>query len=171
MLYYTDYQTDCIGSLLLMSDGERLSACVFEKTRDSQLAAAGELKRDDKLSLFSKMFAWLDAYFAGSPQSREAIPLAAAKTEFQARVREALLQVGFGEHTTYGDVGKTIEQKYGCRVSSRAVGQALGRNSLGIIVPCHRVIGAGGKLTGFAGGMNVKISLLEHEGICDFKKN
>ena len=107
---------------------------------------------------------WLDAYFRG--ENREIpIPLAPEGTAFQQMVWELLLQIPYGESCTYGNLARMIAQRLGKeKMSAQAVGQAVGRNPISILIPCHRVVGAGGKLTGYAGGLHRKIWLLRHEG-------
>lgn len=100
----------------------------------------------------------LDAYFAGRLQLFT-VPLAPTGTAFQLKVWALLAGIGFGEQRTYGDLARSLGQPS----AARAVGAAVGRNPLSIIVPCHRVVGASGALTGFAGGLERKAKLLELE--------
>jgi methylated-DNA-[protein]-cysteine S-methyltransferase len=102
--------------------------------------------------------AQLAAYFAGELTTFD-LPLAAPGTAFQRRVWQALVEIPFGEARSYGEVARAI----GHPTASRAVGAANGKNPLAIVVPCHRVIGAGGQLTGYAGGLPIKRWLLDHE--------
>jgi methylated-DNA-[protein]-cysteine S-methyltransferase len=104
--------------------------------------------------------AQLAAYFAGE-RDAFTVPLAPRGTPFQHRVWAALARIPFGETRTYADIARAI----GAPAAVRAVGAANGRNPLSIIVPCHRVIGTGGKLTGYAGGVDAKRWLLAHEGV------
>ena len=113
---------------------------------------------------FQQISAWLDRYFSG----RDPGPLPAWRTPgltpFQLRVQKAMLAIPRGETRTYGDIAAEIARERGVpRVSAQAVGQAVGRNPLCILVPCHRVVGAGGKLVGYGGGLANKIALLELE--------
>ena len=80
-------------------------------------------------------------------------------------VRDELLDIPYGSTTAYGDIAARIAKRTGRRQSARAVGGAVGRDPLGVIVPCHRVVGADGSLTGFGGGMPAKVALLRHEGV------
>ncbi|MBQ7544549.1 MAG: methylated-DNA--[Synergistaceae bacterium] len=102
---------------------------------------------------------WLDVYFAGDVPDFTP-PLHYEGTDFQRRVWKALLGVPYGRTTTY----KAIADELGCR-SAQAVGQAVGRNPISIIIPCHRVIGSDGSLTGYAGGLERKAALLRLEGV------
>ena len=108
---------------------------------------------------------WLDEYFSGKEPSAT-IELNPHGTEFQLRVWKNLCGIPYGTTTTYGEIAERLNsQSPSRRTSARAVGQAVGRNPIGIIIPCHRVIGAGNKLTGFNAGIDAKISLLNIENI------
>lgn len=108
---------------------------------------------------------WLDEYFSGKEPS-VAVELNPHGTEFQLRVWKNLCEIPYGTTVTYGDIAERLNLQCPTRrTSARAVGQAVGRNPIGIIIPCHRVIGAGNKLTGFNAGIDAKISLLNIENI------
>ena len=108
---------------------------------------------------------WLDAYFAGE-RLGQLPPLHPAGSAFRQDVWAILLQTPYGETTTYGAIARQLAARRGIdRVSARAVGGAVGHNPVSIIIPCHRVIGADGSLTGYAGGIERKLKLLEHEGV------
>lgn len=149
-----------IGTLTLESDGSSLKAILFpgEVSRYE-----GEIKNLRKLPqnhpVLSQVCAQLDEYFAGKRTVFD-LPLKPDGTDFQKSVWRRLLSIPFGATTSYGELAKTL----GKPKASRAVGAANGQNPLPIVVPCHRVIGSNGKLTGFAGGLEVKKQLLELEG-------
>ena len=107
--------------------------------------------------------AWLERYFAGEDPGAPP-PLAPAATAFQQRVREQLLAIPRGSTRTYGEISRAIEADTGRRASARAVGGAVGRNPISVLVPCHRVVGADGSVVGYAGGAGRKIRLLRLEG-------
>ena len=163
MAYFTEYQTSLIGTLTLASDGEAITGCWFENDRYFGYGVDGLLERNDDLAVFEQARNWLDRYFAGDAPNPRELPLAARATEFQLRVREAMLDIPYGATTTYGEIAKRLERETGRRQSARAVGGAVGHNPLCLIVPCHRVVGANGSLTGFGGGIPMKVKLLEHE--------
>lgn len=152
-----------VGELLLTATDEGLTRVWFEEHRhggprsaewrsaEEVGGAADRILRDAREQL--------DAYFAGERTTFD-LPLAAAGTPFQERVWEALRSIPFGHTTSYGE----IAIRMGEPKAVRAVGAANGRNPIPIIVPCHRVIGANGDLTGFGGGIERKRWLLEHEG-------
>ena len=165
MNYFTEYRTPIIGALTLASDGEALIGCWFDNDRFFGYGAEGARERRDDLPVFEQARAWLDRYFAGEAPDPHKLPLGKGRmSEFQMRVREAMLDVPYGETTTYGEIAKRIEAETGRRQSAQAVGGAVGHNPLCVIVPCHRVMGAKGNLTGFGGGIDTKVALLEHEG-------
>ncbi len=106
---------------------------------------------------------WLDRYFGGEKPSPYDLELKPCGSEFRQRVWKMLLEIPYGETVTYGELAKTLgtpEKK----MSAQAVGGAVGHNPISIIIPCHRVLGVGGKMTGYAAGIDVKIQLLKHEG-------
>ena len=163
MTYYTKYESGLIGALTLASDGKGITGCWFDNDRYFGIGVEGPLEREDDLPALVQARDWLDRYFAGEAPDPHELPLTARATEFQMRVREAMLDIPYGQTTTYGAIAKRIEGETGKRQSARAVGGAVGHNSLCLIVPCHRVVGANGSLTGFGGGIDMKITLLEHE--------
>lgn len=161
---YMQYETPLIGTLTVASDGEAISGCWFDNDRyfgygvDERM----ELNEDDPILVQARE--WLDRYFAGEAPDPRELPLAARATDFQLRVRESMLDIPYGQTTTYGAIAKRLEAETGKRQSARAVGGAVGHNPLCLIVPCHRVVGSNDNLTGFGGGIDMKIALLEHEG-------
>ena len=107
---------------------------------------------------------WLNCYFAGKRPDGIQVPLALAGSPFRQSVWKALQEIPYGETTTYGEIAKRLEKKTEKgKTSARAVGRAVGHNPIGILIPCHRVIGADGSLTGYAGGVERKAWLLAHE--------
>ena len=107
---------------------------------------------------------WLDAYFSGNPTDVD-FPLNPKGTAFQQQVWQLLLTIPYGQTTTYGAIAREMAQRTGKqKMSAQAVGQAVGANPIAIAIPCHRVVGANGKLTGYAGGLDRKEWFLRHEG-------
>lgn len=144
-----------VGRLLVAGDGDRLRLISFAAGGRVRRPAASWRRRDEA---FEDAFAQLRAYFAGE-RTRFDLPLELAGTSFQNAVWSALLDIPYGETVSYGELAKRI----GRPTASRAVGAANGANPLPIVVPCHRVIGANGSLTGFGGGIETKQYLLQHE--------
>ena len=125
--------------------------------------AAVEPGREGEIIVLSAARAWLERYFAGEDPGAPP-PLAPAGTAFQQRVREQLLAIPRGSTRTYGEISRAIETDTGRRASARAVGGAVGRNPISVLVPCHRVVGADGSVVGYAGGAGRKMRLLRLEG-------
>ena len=165
MTYLTMYETPLIGTLTLTSDGDALTGCWFEHDRFASVRHDGEFVHDEKLAVFSTAREWLDRYFAGERPDPMGLSLNPQGTAFRQRVWRILLEIPYGQTWTYGDIAKRMEADSGKRMSAQAVGGAVGRNPIGIIIPCHRVMGAKGNLTGFGGGIDAKVKLLEHEGV------
>lgn len=114
--------------------------------------------------VFAALRVWLDAYFAGKNPTLD-LPLNPKGTAFQEAVWKILLQIPHGKLSTYGDIAKQMAKQRGLSsMSSQAVGGAVGHNPISVLIPCHRVIGSTGSLTGYAGGIDKKIALLHLEG-------
>ena len=141
-----------------------LTGLWFEGSRDERShSGARGMKQSETCSLVRR---WLDGYFAGAAPDWVPPMRLEGATPFRRMVSEEMLRLPFGTVATYGDIAKQIASKLGkVRMSAQAVGGAVGWNPICIIIPCHRVIGAGGKLTGYGGGLKNKIVLLKHEGV------
>lgn len=144
-----------VGDLLVRGDGESVIG-LYLPDHKRGLTPESSWRRDD--NAFAPVREQLAEYFAGSRQQFD-LPLRLEGTEFQKLVWEQLQQIPFGETITYAELARRVGEP----MASRAVGSANGRNPVSIIVPCHRVIGADGKLTGYAGGVEKKRWLLEWE--------
>jgi len=143
-----------------VGEGEALLRLDFDGSR-YQPSLWGEEEETPVLALTRR---WVESFFAGNkPADRP--PLGAEGTPFQKAVWQALLSVPYGESTTYGRLARTLATAMGRDPGARAVGQAVGHNPISLIVPCHRVLGAGGTLTGYAGGLERKRCLLALEQI------
>lgn len=154
--YYT-YVASPVGNLLVAGTDKELHFLSFP----TGSKAFGPHPRWQQAEIpFQEVRRQLDAYFTGGLRQFD-LPLSLAGTAFQNRVWRYLAAIPFGETRTYGQIAAGL----GCSKSSRAVGSANGSNPLPIILPCHRVIGANGSLTGFGGGIPVKRFLLRHEGV------
>ena len=163
------YKVDCespIGKITMASDGESLTGLWLEGQKYFGRTAGNELCRRDDLPVFAAAKSWLERYFSGRQPTISELPLAPFGSEFQKGVWALLCQIPYGEVTTYGAIGKQIAKR-DClpAMSARAVGQAVAHNPISIIIPCHRVVGADGRLTGYAGGVDRKRWLLELEGV------
>ena len=156
MKYMTTIESP-VGPLALVSDGTCLTAVLFDGERETRRRKE-PVVADETATPFPQARRELAEYFAGKRTTFD-VPLAPEGTEFQRRVWTALLRVPYGATATYGDIARQI----GSPKAVRAVGAANGRNPIAIVVPCHRVIGANGTLTGYGGGLTRKRALLELE--------
>jgi methylated-DNA-[protein]-cysteine S-methyltransferase len=151
-----------IGDLLLTSDGASLTGLYLEAHKGGPVSGPGWTRDDDGL-VMRDAAAQLAAYFAGD-REEFTLGLVLRGTEFQRTVWNALRAIPFGTTVSYAELARRV----GAPEAVRAVGAAVGRNPLSIIVPCHRVVGSNGKLTGYAGGLDRKRWLLTHEGAAGF---
>jgi len=121
---------------------------------------------NNDMPIFGTAKKWLDRYFAGKKPGIAELSLAPIGGEFRQSVWKILCEIPYGKVITYGDIAKKIAVKMGREsMSSQAVGGAVGHNPISIIIPCHRVVGSNGSLTGFSGGVQMKVKLLELEGV------
>lgn len=154
-MYVTEYDTGIAGKLTLGADEKGLCGSWFNNDRYYLTGIDEPLERNDQLAIFQKTSEWLDRYLAGERPDPHELALHPRGTEFQKRVWSELSNIPYGAVVTYGDIARGVERATGKRTSARAVGGAVGRNPLCLIVPCHRVIGASGSLTGFGGGLSL----------------
>ena len=163
MIYRTDYESP-LGRVTLASDGESIVGLWLEGQKYFGDTVNGEMHREDRLAIFAKTRDWLDRYFRGEKPAIAEILLAPAGNRFRQEVWKILCDIPYGEVMTYGAIARMIAERLGReKMSAQAVGGAVGHNPVSIIIPCHRVVGADGSLTGYAGGIRTKIRLLEHE--------
>ena len=148
----------------MSSDGEVLTGLWFAESKDT-----GKQMRhgtEKLLPIFEETVRWLDLYFGGGVPDFVPVYRVGNLTDFRGEVQEQIREIPYGKTVTYGDIARAIAAKRGVgRMSAQAVGGAVGSNPICIIVPCHRVMGAGGKLTGYGGGIENKKALLRLEGI------
>lgn len=164
MVYLSHYKSP-IGKITLASDGKNITGLWLEGQKYFLASVKQKPLLDDGLSVFKAAKTWLDEYFAGKNPSPAIVPLAPEGTVFRKKVWEVLLQIPYGTTISYGELAKRLSLRNGGgKTSARAVGGAVGHNPISIIIPCHRVIGADGGLTGYAGGTQKKIRLLKLEG-------
>ena len=151
-----------LGRLLLASDGEAVTGLWFEGQKHFAAGLAENAEEKD-LPVFRLADRWLDTYFAGK-KPNDVPPLHLSGTAFSRAVWEELLLIPYGQTVTYGEIAGRMAGRLGVQPTSpRAVGAAVGRNPISLMVPCHRVVGADGKLTGYAGGLEKKEWLLSME--------
>ena len=162
MQYISHYHSP-LGDILLAADSAGLTGLWFEGQKYFALYLDKEHEEKD-LPVFEEAKRWLEIYFSGKNPGFQ-VPLHFTGTDFQNEVWEILYAIPYGQTTTYGEIAAQLAKKRGLpRMSAQAVGGAVGHNEISIIVPCHRVVGASGSLTGYAGGIEKKIELLRLEG-------
>ena len=159
-MFMTKYESP-VGNLTLVSNGRQLTGLFVDGQRYFPDVSKMETKKD--LAVFDATIHWLDAYFEGKSPCGETIPLKPEGTTFRMAVWKLLMAIPYGETTTYGELARKLNETAGMKTCARAVGNAVGHNPISIIIPCHRVIGVDGGLTGYAGGLDVKRKLLKLE--------
>ena len=161
MVYTCRYQSP-MGDILLAADEIGLTGLWFE----GQKYFANTLSDEhipQETSILAEAKRWLDVYFSGK-EPNFTPPLHPIGSPFRQAVWQILLQIPYGQTTTYGEIARQLAEKHGiAHMSAQAVGGAVGHNEVSIIIPCHRVVGTNGSLTGYAGGIDKKIRLLELE--------
>lgn len=155
--------------ILMRSDGVFLTGLWFINTKDKLLYV--ENCKQEYLSIFECTCKWLDIYFSGVNPNFIPMYKIINVSDFTNQVIDIMKTLKFGETMTYKDIANIIIEKMNIEnMSCQAVGDAVGKNPISIIIPCHRVIGKNGNLTGYTGGMKNKIALLKNEGIYDIKE-
>ena len=158
MQYISHYESP-LGRILLAADEEGLTGLWFEGQKYFARSLRNE-QEEKEIPLFERAKRWLDLYFSGTEPDLS-VPLHFLGTDFQKKVWEILCAIPYGHTMTYGEIaGHLAAEKGSSPMSARAVGGAVGRNPISILVPCHRVVGASGSLTGYAGGLDRKVKLL-----------
>ena len=148
-----------VGTLYLTADAGGLTGIWMHPEKTEDFPVLEQAKQ------------WLDGYFSGNP-TEISFPLNPRGTAFQRQVWALLLTIPYGETTTYGALAREMAARAGKeKMSAQAVGQAVGANPISVLIPCHRVVGANGKLTGYAGGLDKKEWLLRHEGWLQDRRN
>lgn len=155
-----------LGEMLLASDGQALTGLWFEDQRHAAAGLSPDATPRDDLPVFEAARSWLRSYFSGE-KDVEPPALRLEGTPFQGCVWDALREVPYGSTVTYGELAARVGRRLGRATSARAVGSAVGRNPVSVIVGCHRVLGVRGELTGYAGGLWRKRALLtlERDGV------
>lgn len=163
------YRTTCpspVGVITLACDGDSLVGLWLEGQKYHGDTIPETMTEKDDMLVFAAAKKWLNQYFSGQKPAIAALPLAPIGGAFRQGVWSILCEIPYGEVMTYGDIAKKMAVMLGKEsMSSQAVGGAVGHNPISIIIPCHRVVGSNGSLTGFAAGVKTKIKLLELEGL------
>ncbi len=169
MIFVQQYRSP-LGNMLMAADEFGLTGLWFDGQKYFALGLPAE-RVERCVPALSEARRWLDVYFAGQVPDFMP-PLHPIGSAFRREVWEILLRIPYGQTTTYGEIARQLAEKQGLpRMSAQAVGGAVGHNGISIIIPCHRVVGANGSLTGYAGGLDKKVKLLEWEHNFRLSKN
>lgn len=160
-MYYISHYSSPLGQITLASQHNKLVGVWIEGQKYFGQMLSAQKEEAPNLAIFNQTKKWLDDYFAGKNPAITKLALAPQGSEFRHKVWDILVQIPYGKVITYGDIAKQIS----ANMSNQAVGGAVGHNPLSIIIPCHRVVGTNGNLTGYAGGIDKKVWLLEHEQV------
>ncbi|MBS7009368.1 methylated-DNA--[protein]-cysteine S-methyltransferase [Anaerostipes sp.] len=164
-MIYTAHYDSPAGRILLAAKDGALAGLWIEHQKYFLGSVKEEQKEQENHPVLVQAKTWLDRYFAGEKPEITELKLSPAGSEFRQAVWEILCQIPYGQVTTYGEISRKIALKSGRKqMSAQAVGGAVSHNPISIIIPCHRVVGSNGSLTGYAGGIDKKIQLLTHEG-------
>lgn len=159
-MYYSTKYFSPIGEMLIVSDGKAINGAWFSSQKNFKSTINEEIVENDDLAIFKDVKLWLDNYFKGlNPQIN--FKIKPVGSEFRMTVWKMLMEIPYGETLTYGQIASGISPT----MSAQAVGGAVGANPIAIIIPCHRVVGKNGKMTGYAAGIDKKIELLKLENI------
>jgi methylated-DNA-[protein]-cysteine S-methyltransferase len=165
-MYYSTTYLSPIGIITLACDGDNLVGLWIEGQKYHGDTIPGAMIEKNNMPIFTAAKKWLNKYFSGEKPAISELPLAPIGGAFRQNVWGILCEIPYGEVITYGDISKKIAVKMNKEsISSQAVGGAVGHNPISIIIPCHRVVGSNGSLTGYAGGLGTKVKLLELEGV------
>lgn len=159
-MYYSTRYISPIGEMIIVSDGEAVNGVWFIDQKHFKSSIHGELIEKDDLTIFKTIKGWFDDYFNGlNPEIN--FKLKPEGSDFRLKVWKMLREIPYGSSLTYGEIASKISPS----MSAQVVGGAVGHNPIAIIIPCHRVLGANGRLTGYAAGLDRKVFLLELEKV------
>lgn len=165
MYFRTNYKSP-LGNIILASDENSIIGLWIGKQKYIDKTMPENITESEDIPILKEGIAWLDDYFAGRKPDLSRLSLSPKGNDFRQLVWKILIEIPYGELTTYGDIAKEVARRMGKdRMSAQAVGGAVGKNPISIIIPCHRVVGKSGSLTGYGGGIDVKIHLLDHEEV------
>ena len=165
-MIYSSYYKSPLGKILLACKDDKLIGLWIEGQNYYLGNVKNEIKQKDDVEILIKTKKWLDRYFNGENPKTDELHLAPIGSEFRQNVWKLLCEIPYGEVTTYGNLAKRIAKIMNKQtMSAQAVGNSVSHNPISIIIPCHRVVGTNGSLTGYAGGIDKKVKLLELEKV------
>ena len=163
---YTVTYSSPIGEILIASDGRNIIGLWLAGQKHFAKGLQQPVLDGKDVPVLHTAIQWLDAYWQGKNPPAETLPLKPRGTAFQQKVWHLLLKIPYGTTVSYGSLAKKIAAQDGlAAMSAQAVGNAVGRNPISVMIPCHRVIGANRSLTGYDGGISLKAAILRHEGV------
>lgn len=164
-MFYYDYYDSPLGRLTVAGDERNIVGLWLAHQRFYMDVLQGKECEEKETEVIRLAKRWLDRYFDGEKPEISELPIKFIGSGFRVLVWQMLAEIPYGKVITYGDLAKRIAEKRGIKaMSAQAVGGAVGRNPISIIVPCHRVIGSNGSMVGYSGGVSAKIKLLKLEG-------
>ena len=164
-MHYLSYYESPLGAMTMASDGEHLTGLWFDGQKYDRSTIDGNAELKPHLPVFTQTAQWLDTYFEGSDPGFTP-PISVEGSDFKRMVTSIMLSIPFGATSTYARIAAEVARRTGRKhMSAQAVGGAVGRNPIVLIVPCHRVLASDGSLRGYAGGVDRKEWLLEREGV------
>lgn len=165
-MYFYGFYDSPVGRLTVAGDEKHIVGLWLEQQRFYMDVLQGQVAAEKETEVIRLAKNWIDRYFAGKKPGIHELPIKFIGSDFRVDVWQMLTEIPYGEIITYGELAKKIAGKRGIKaMSAQAVGGAVGHNPISIIVPCHRVMGKNGNLTGYSGGAAAKLKLLEHEGM------
>lgn len=165
-MYYSTSYLSPLGKIIIAGNHSEISGLWFENQKYFLGSLSDEILTKDDLPVFQSVKKWLDEYFSGNNPDPSWIPLSPLGSDFRQTVWKILCRIPYGSVITYNEIAKIIADEQNIpKMSAQAVGGAVGHNPISILIPCHRVVGSNGSLTGYAGGINRKIELLKLEGV------
>ena len=164
-MHYVSHYESPLGAMTMASDGEHLTGLWFDGQKYDRSTIDGNAELKPHLPVFTQTAQWLDAYFEGTDPGFTP-PISVKGSDFKKMVSSIMLSIPFGATSTYARIAAEVARRTGRKqMSAQAVGGAVGRNPIVLIVPCHRVLASDGSLRGYAGGVDRKEWLLEREGV------
>ena len=164
-MHYLSHYESPLGAMTMASDGEHLTGLWFDGQKHDRSTINDEAALEPDLPVFTRTAEWLDTYFGGTDPGFTP-PISVEGSDFKRMVTSIMLSIPFGANSTYARIAAEVARRTGRKqMSAQAVGGAVGRNPIVLIVPCHRVVASDGSLRGYAGGVDRKEWLLEREGV------
>lgn len=163
-MYYYDVYDSPVGKLTIASNEQSIVGLWLDGQKYYMDVLEGEECQKKETEAIKLAKNWLDRYFGEERPQIDELPIELIGSDFRKQVWQILSEIPYGEVVTYGDIAKRMAEQRGIeKMSARAVGGAVGRNPISVIIPCHRVVGADGSLTGYSGGVSIKARLLAFE--------